>query len=140
MRNPHRPFFPRFLRILGILAGVAAAPACQTALAESGGPSPEQATLAATSEAAPALMTGAQVYNAVCIACHAAPGLGGAPALGDGEAWAARIAQGAETLNEHALNGYSGETGLMPRKGGRLDLSDEEVIRAVEFMVEQSAG
>jgi len=83
--------------------------------------------------------TGPHVYNAVCIACHAAPGIGGAPALGDVDAWAARIAQGMETLIDHALRGFSGSTGVMPRKGGRVDLSDEEIIGAVEYMVEQVA-
>ena len=90
-------------------------------------------------EAAPAPPTGLEVYNNVCIACHAPPGIGGAPALGDTDAWAPRIAQGADTLIDHALNGFSGETGLMPRKGGRVDLSDEEIIEAVEYMVEQVA-
>lgn len=82
-------------------------------------------------------MTGEQVYNNVCIACHSPPGIGGAPALGDTEAWAPRIAQGMDILVYHALNGFSGETGVMPKKGERLDMSDEEVIRAVEYMVGQ---
>jgi cytochrome c5 len=29
--------------------------------------------------------------------------------------------------------------GYMPPKGGRLDLSDEEVANAVEYMVEESS-
>jgi len=28
----------------------------------------------------------------------------------------------------------------MPRKGGRVDLSDEEIIGAIEYMVEQVAS
>ena len=35
--------------------------------------------------------------------------------------------------------GFSGTAGIMPRKGGRTDLSDEEIIRAIEFMVAQVA-
>jgi cytochrome c len=84
-------------------------------------------------------LTGQKVYNEVCIACHSPPGVGGAPALGDRAAWAARIAQGMDTLIDRALNGYSSKTGIMPKKGGRLDLSDEEIIGAVEFMVGQVA-
>ncbi|MEY4640176.1 MAG: hypothetical protein RLZZ227_170, partial [Pseudomonadota bacterium] len=39
----------------------------------------------------------------------------------------------------HALNGFSGKAGgLMPKKGGRLDLSDAEIIGAVEYMIEQA--
>jgi len=101
---------------------------------------PEAAAAPSTTpEAAATPLTGPQVYNEICIACHAAPGVGGAPALGDGDAWAARIAQGVDTLIDRALHGYSGSTGVMPRKGGRVDLSDEEIIGAVEYMVEQVA-
>jgi cytochrome c5 len=123
---------------LGILIGLAVEPvalADSVALANS----EELAAPISTSEAAAAPLTGPQVYNAVCIACHAPPGVGGAPALGDGEAWASRIALGADTLIDHALHGYSGDKGVMPRKGGRLDLSDEEIIAAVEYMLEQVA-
>lgn len=82
-------------------------------------------------------MTGAQVYNEACIACHVPPGVGGAPPLGDSEAWVARVAQGMDVLTEHALNGYQGSAGFMPAKGGRVDLSDAEIIRAIEYMLEQ---
>lgn len=92
-----------------------------------------------TAQAAAAPLTGPEVYNAVCIACHSPPGIGGAPALGDSDAWAPRIAQGMDTLIDHALHGFTGSTGVMPRKGQRLDLSDEEVIGAVEYMVAQAA-
>ncbi len=87
----------------------------------------------------PAPLTGEEVYRNVCIACHSPPGAGGAPPLGNAEAWAPRIAQGMETLIDHALHGFSGKTGVMPRKGERVDLSDEEVIGAVRYMVEQAS-
>ncbi len=93
---------------------------------------------AAEPSSQPDPMTGQQVYNNVCIACHSPPGVGGAPALGDTEAWSPRIAQGIDILNDHALNGFSGSTGVMPKKGERLDLSDEAIIRAVKFMVDQA--
>lgn len=84
------------------------------------------------------MMTGPQVYNAACIACHGA-GVGGAPVVGDAAAWASRIEQGNEVLNEHALNGFSGSAGFMPAKGGRMDLSDQEIIDAVSYMIEESS-
>jgi S-disulfanyl-L-cysteine oxidoreductase SoxD len=83
-------------------------------------------------------MTGPQVYNSACIACHAA-GVAGAPVVGDAGQWADRIAQGMETLARHAIEGYTGSAGYMPPKGGRLDLSDEEVTSAVEYMVGESS-
>lgn len=136
LRDRNQRFFRSFMLVLG----AAVAPAGQVALADSDDVTARQRTPSSRSEeAAAVLLSGPEVYNAVCIACHHPPGLGGAPALGDGDAWAPRIAQGMETLISHALGGYSGSTGIMPRKGGRLDLSDEEVVGAVEYMVEQAA-
>jgi cytochrome c5 len=88
-------------------------------------------------EAAPALLTGPQVYNAACMACHGG-GIAGAPKTGDAAVWAPRIAQGMDTLNTNALNGLQGSAGFMPPKGGRADLSDEEIIAAVQYLVDQA--
>ena len=85
-----------------------------------------------------AALSGPQVYNTACLACHGA-GIGGAPVLGDVPGWEARIAQGMDTLKDHAINGYTGSVGYMPAKGGRVDLSDDEVAAAVEYMVEESS-
>jgi cytochrome c5 len=41
-------------------------------------------------------------------------------------------------LKDHAINGFQGSAGYMPAKGGRVDLSDEEVASAVEYMVSES--
>ena len=84
-----------------------------------------------------AALSGPQVYNSACLACHGA-GIGGAPVPGDADAWAERIAQGIDVLKGHAINGYQGSAGYMPAKGGRVDLSDEEVASAVEYMVSES--
>ncbi len=83
------------------------------------------------------LMTGPQVYNGACIACHG-NGVGGAPVVGDQEEWAPRIAQGMATLHDHAINGFTGSAGVMVAKGGRLDLSDGEIADAVDYMVAES--
>lgn len=102
----------------------------------------EAAAAAAIAEAPPVetQLTGPQVYNTACHVCHAAPGVGGAPVFGDEEAWAARLEQGFETLVMHALDGFQGDTGFMPAKGGRTDLSDEEVTDAVTYMLEEVDG
>lgn len=91
---------------------------------------PEQPSPVAT------VMTGPQVYNTACSACHGA-GIGGAPILGDAAQWVERIAQGDATLKQHAIEGYTGSAGYMPPKGGRMDLSDGEIEAAVEFMVSE---
>jgi S-disulfanyl-L-cysteine oxidoreductase SoxD len=36
------------------------------------------------------------------------------------------------------LKGFQGSQGVMPPKGGRMDLSDEAVKNAVEYMLQQS--
>ena len=43
-----------------------------------------------------------------------------------------------DVLKDHAINGFQGDAGYMPAKGGRVDLSDEEVANAVEYMVTES--
>lgn len=82
-------------------------------------------------------LTGPQVYNQACLACHGA-GIGGAPTFGEAEAWAPRIAKGVEVLYDHSINGFQGSAGYMPPKGGRMDLSDEEVRAAVDYMVAEA--
>ncbi|HEY5810082.1 MAG TPA: c-type cytochrome [Povalibacter sp.] len=86
-------------------------------------------------EAAPAAeLPGDQVYNSACVACHGA-GVAGAPKYGDKAAWGPRIAQGADTLHKHALEGFQGQSGFMPPKGGRVDLADKSVMNAVDYMM-----
>jgi cytochrome c5 len=99
----------------------------------------EQAAPAVEAVPAPAAakLTGEQVYNAACFACHGT-GAGGAPKMGDAAAWKARVAQGKATLNKHAVEGFQGSAGYMPPKGGRVDLSDDEIIAAVDFIVGKS--
>ena len=80
--------------------------------------------------------SGPEVYNSACLACHGA-GVAGAPILGNQEQWAPRIAQGLDVLKGHAIDGYTGAAGYMPAKGGRMDLSDDEVGASVEYMVNE---
>ena len=136
MHDPKQQSFRPFIHVIGMLIGMAVA---QVTLAGSAEPAVTQATPISTVETVAAALTGQQVYNNVCIACHSPPGVGGAPAFGDAIAWAPRIAQGMGTLIDHALNGFTGSTGVMPMKGERVDLSDEEIIGAIEYMVEQVA-
>lgn len=93
-----------------------------------------QVAAAPAAEPAETTLTGPQVYNEACIACHGA-GIAGAPTLTDSENWAPRIAQGIDVLRQHAVEGYTGSAGYMPPKGARMDLSDQEVYDAVDYMV-----
>lgn len=88
-------------------------------------------------QVAAASIDGASVYQSACMACHAA-GIAGAPRVGDVAGWADRIAQGADTLYAHAIQGFQGKAGVMPAKGGNMALSDDEVEAAVDHMVAES--
>jgi len=99
---------------------------------------PDAAVVAVVAAAAaPPKLTGPQVYNQACLACHGG-GIAGAPKTGDIADWGPRIAQGRDTLNNHAINGFVGSKGVMPAKGGAVQLSDEEIVAAVDYLVEQS--
>ncbi len=119
-----------------------AAPAAGAAAAASAPAAPAATPAAAPAAPAPAGATGkpataaspaAGLYRSACAACHDT-GAAGAPRLGDGAAWSARLAQGKAALYQSALNGK----GAMPPKGGRLDLSDAQVQSIVDYMVGQA--
>lgn len=88
---------------------------------------------AAAGPAAP--QDGLQLFEQACKTCHG-PGIGGAPKAGDHAAWGPRIAKGKEVLYDHAVHGFTGSAGMMPAKGGRVDVSDDMVKQAVDHMVD----
>lgn len=79
--------------------------------------------------------TGKQIVETTCIKCHGT-GLHGAPRIGDKKAWAARAERGLTGLTESALKGIR----QMPSHGGNPNLSDEDLERAITYMVNQSGG
>lgn len=82
----------------------------------------------------PGLIEGRRVWMGTCAECHLT-GLGGAPVIGDKSAWEARAMQAIDTLYGHAIDGYYGDVGEMPARGGNEDLSDADVKRAVDFVL-----
>ena len=81
------------------------------------------------------VLSGEQAY-ASCAACHAA-GIAGAPLVGNADAWSARVTKGIDALYSNAINGYTGDAGVMPAKGGNVALSDDAVKAAVDYMVDK---
>jgi len=77
-------------------------------------------------------LDGSVIYNSLCSGCHTS-GAAGAPKLVKAD-WAARIAQGSDTLHKHAIEGYN-NVGVMPARGGNPSLTDEQVIATVDWMV-----
>jgi len=72
------------------------------------------------------------VLKARCSLCHEG-GAGGAPKIGNRVDWEPRAARGKLALYETALKGKP-NTAMMPR-GGFRDLSADEVMSAVDYMV-----
>lgn len=104
-------------------------------MAAADGNGESSAAAADSDDAAP----GKSTYESVCIACHSGA-MADIPALGDADAWAPRIEKGMDTLYKHAIEGFQGDSMMMPPKGGDDSLSDDEVKAAVDYMVEESQG
>lgn len=79
--------------------------------------------------------SGKEVVEAVCAACHAT-GAKGSPKIGDQKAWAKLAARGLSSLTASALKGIRN----MPSHGGNPSLTDNEIERAITYMVNQSGG
>ena len=91
------------------------------------------AAVAVASSAGP--RSGEEVHNTACLACHSS-GAGGAPKYGDVAAWAERIAKGRDVLHTSGIKGIAGTA--MMAKGGCMSCSDEEIMAAVDYMVDGS--
>lgn len=99
---------------------------------EAGAAAMQQASAAANAEPAVAFdgsLDGEMIYGAVCAACHTAAVLG-APKPGSPE-MAARAQAGMDAMMTNAINGIN----AMPARGGRPDLSDEQINAVIEFML-----
>lgn len=75
-------------------------------------------------------LDGSMIYEQTCRVCHIS-GAGGAPLM-EPAAWEDRLDKGTEGLVTNAINGI----GAMPPRGGRGDLTDEQVEAAVEHMLD----
>lgn len=75
--------------------------------------------------------SGAEIYGNVCASCHDT-GSRGSPKKGDNAEWQKRMAQGQELMLQHALQGYN----KMPARGGDDSLSDDDVKKAINHLLE----
>jgi len=80
-------------------------------------------------------ISGKATYTTNCFVCHDS-GVAGAPKLSDKESWNNRLKQGVDSVVEHAIKGFNGNSGTMPPKGGNLSLTDQQVKDAVQYMIE----
>lgn len=74
--------------------------------------------------------TGEELFNAACVACHGS-GVMGAPKAHDKAAWSARLGGDVKALVASAIKGK----GAMPPKGGVANATEDELKRAIEFMM-----
>lgn len=79
--------------------------------------------------------SGKQIVEAQCFKCHK-DGVGGAPKIGDRAAWIPRVSQGLDNVVRSAIRGH----GAMPARGGKADLSDAEMRKAVIYMFNKGTG
>jgi cytochrome c5 len=77
----------------------------------------------------PAPRTGEEIVKAQCFKCHET-GKGGAPKIGDRDAWIPRLKEGLESTVRSAMKGHGG----MPARGGMADLTDSELRSAVIYL------
>lgn len=88
----------------------------------------------ASAKAMKAERSGEQVVQASCAKCHA-EGVGGAPKIGDRDAWRPRLGQGIDHLVRSAIRGHGG----MPPRGEKADLTDAEIRNAIVYMFNPAA-
>ncbi len=106
----------------GVFAGETGRAAAQAAA--------EAAVAAAPAVAFDGSLDGQMIYEQACQVCHLS-GAGGAPLMVAAE-WEGRVEKGMDQLVANAINGI----GAMPPRGGRSDLSDEQIEVSVAYMLE----
>ena len=74
-------------------------------------------------------MSGKEVYDRFCFACHAT-GVAEAPLFQDAEQWAPRLEKGMDELLRTSNTGL----GAMPPKGTCMTCSDVEMVDAIKYL------
>ena len=117
----------RLRPVAGVYAGETGRAAAQAAAEEEAAASTEQQVAFEGST------DGEMIYGRVCAACHDS-GAAGAPRMVAAEMGQRLSDKGREMLVSNAINGLN----AMPARGGRSDLSDEQVAASVDYMIDQS--
>ena len=124
---------PATIKIVETIAGIT-----PTAHIKEGGTDARAYSEAETEgEHAAANSAGKTLHDSACKICHGS-GVAGAPVTGNSDDWQARIQQDKARIYQHAIEGFQGESGVMPAKGGQAQLDDNAVKAAVDYMLEKS--
>ena len=105
-------------------------PLLLAACAHDNGQSPDSPATDEFSDLDRLALNGEAAYSEFCAGCHET-GMLGAPVAGDAMDWGARSRLWDAVLLDHAITGYL----EMPARGGRMDLPDELVRAAAEYML-----
>ncbi len=84
-------------------------------------------------------MTGQEVYEQTCIACHGKDGKGSIPGAPDFTDPNGVLSQDNDTLLKHIRDGFKSKNSpmAMPAKGGNPSLSEEDLKNVVAYMIAQ---
>ena len=90
-------------------------------------------TAAAGSDTDSIGLSGEQVYNQTCIACHGADGGGAIPGVPD---FKERLSKSDEILFQHVIEGFQspGSPMAMPPRGGNPNLSDQGIREVLSYI------
>ncbi|WP_154224704.1 c-type cytochrome [Marinicella rhabdoformis] len=111
-----------------------------TFLQESNNP-PQPVKISSRSSEAnnPSNMTGKEVYEQTCIACHGKDGKGAVPGVPDLTIPEGVLSQSEEVLLAHIRDGFKSKNSpmAMPAKGGNPSLSESDLLNVVAYMKSQ---
>src|SRR5690554_5180938 len=114
----------RIQPVAGVYAGETGRAAAQEAARAAAAAEPQLAFDGSTD--------GAMIYERVCGVCHDI-GTAEAPRMIASEMGARLAEKGRDMLIQTSIDGL----GAMPPRGGRMDLSDEQLAAAVDYMIDQ---
>lgn len=82
------------------------------------------------------VLSGKEIYNKTCIACHGADGTGALPGVPDLTKPDGRLSKSDKVLQQNISNGFQSpeSTMSMPAKGGNPNLTEEDVKATLEFL------
>ncbi|HHJ14499.1 MAG TPA: c-type cytochrome [Gammaproteobacteria bacterium] len=89
--------------------------------------------------AAPSGMSGREIYQQTCVACHGADGKGMFPGVPDFTRAGGRLSKSDEELLDNVRGGFQspGSPMAMPPRGGNASLSDADLKAVIRYLREQ---
>ncbi len=97
-----------------------------------------QAAPVKTSAAAASALSGREIYQQTCVACHGADGKGTVPGAPDFNRKDGRLSKSDDELMNSLLHGLQspGSPMAMPPKGGNAQLTEEDLRRVLDYLRE----